>query len=176
MTSPIGGVPTLGTDVVSQGPDNTASEITLYSITVPANTLKAGVALDYAGMGEIYNQSGAGRILTVRFYLGATVLCTCADGQAGSANKRNFIVKARVWGITGATQVGYFYFEAGAGDTVSGSGSNSYIHNQANNNSLAVDMTVDQIFKITGQWPVANASLYAKLFGSSLSIVVPRVP
>lgn len=176
MTPTPGFVGILGSNIATTGPDSAVTantEVTLFSTTLPLNALGAGSEAEIRIVGEVFNQSGAGRNLTIRAYLGTTAYFVGTDGQAGAANKRYLNILARVLGRTANTQVGNFYFEVGAADTVNGSGANSFIRNQSNHNAMVEDSTTNLVFKITAAWNFQHASLYAYSYAARCNLYAP---
>ncbi len=95
----------------SQGPTgpsiNSTSYVTLYTFSVPANTLKGPVGrrLRLSIIGEILNNSGAGRVYTVLASFGGTTIAEDAlASMTNSATRRFFSIDAEITWNTSATQ------------------------------------------------------------------------
>lgn len=67
---------------------SSVTETTLYTYTVPANTLKTGNILRVNYFMEYLNNSGAPETVTVRFKYGGTTIATLAPSITANATRR----------------------------------------------------------------------------------------
>ncbi len=101
---------------------NTSGEITLYTYSVPSNTLGTNKALRVTVAGTYLNSTGGNRTLTVRFKYGGSTFAGRGSGNIGTnAATGNFLFTA-ILAATGATNSQHGYMncsiESGANASV----------------------------------------------------------
>ncbi len=142
--SPVG-VNLLDISVAEVTVSNTTTETSIYSFSIPANTLGVDNALDLFLEGTIQNTSGGGGNIRVRVKYGGT---TIFDDNPSVSNGTNelYVINARIF-ADGAenAQKGALYASRGA-DTNMGD----------DRGTAAVDSTTIQTLEVTVEWSAAN--------------------
>jgi hypothetical protein len=156
---------------------NTTTETTLYEFSIPGGTLSTNNAVRVTIIGEYFNNSGAGRTLTLRVKYGATTMFDDAFPSLTQSTLRRpyrweFILSAKdsasSQNMTGITQIGNVgaattgLGDLGAAPTVAF----NVIQGSASQNSAnALDFTV------TVQHPVANTLLSITLLYAFVELI-----
>lgn len=165
--------------------DNDASETTLYTYTIPANTLDTDGELRLKILSEFLNNTGAGRGYTLKFKLGGSTVIEYTTGSTAfgsTATRRNFTILVSV-SQTGATNSQIVTVEHYAtstsgifGTLTTGAGltmSNAINAGHWNSGALAVDMTSSQTLEVTVTLSTANANLEWKTYAATLELLNP---
>lgn len=142
------------TSATSVTVSNTVTETTIYSYSVPANTLGTNKVLRFTVNGTYTNQTGVNRTITVRVKYGATTILTKTSGSIGSAvGTGSFNIEGNISEQAGSTstQGGYMYcsFESGNGTSV----------DWTDRGNINEDSTAIKTLSVTVQHSVASASL-----------------
>lgn len=165
--------------------DNDASETTIYSYTIPANTLDADGELRLKILSEFLNNTGTGRGYTLKFKLGGSTVVEYTTGSTAfgsTATRRVFTILVHV-SQTGATNSQILSVEHYAASTsgifgtlTTGVGltmSNAVNVGIWNSGALSVDMTASQTLEVTVTLSAANASLEWKSYAATLELLNP---
>lgn len=153
-------------DVAEQEVVNTVTETTVYSYSVPANTLGSNRELFLHAKGDYLNNSGAGSDFTVKVKLGSTTIFTGPTvNHSANASRRSWTIKAYICAAnaTNAQRVDAQYVApaiAHAVDGIAGSAGNTLY--AATHNSVAEDSTSALTLSITVQHGTAAATISAK--------------
>lgn len=167
--APAAGLTVLNRSLTTVSVVNTITETTVYSFTIPANTLGADGGLYFYLAGTYLNNSGAARNLTVNIKLGATtVFSDTYSSIAASASQRLFNLVLLGLNATASSQKwgpGHAYVGS-AGDT--GFAGASILAQLAYATS-AVNTAVNALFAVTVTHSAASASLQ---FDKELALLV----
>jgi hypothetical protein len=159
-------------DVVS-----TASETTVYTFSVPANTLGSTRALRLTMIGDYLHNPGAGTTLVVRVKYGATTIMTFSPASmATNANRRAL----NLYGTLSANNgTGAQVFEgrliisqpSGATGTAQVEDATSASQIVGTHNSIAEDSTAAKTFSITFQHGASDANASARALAVQLELI-----
>lgn len=154
-------VTVLDRDVTSQEVVNTAVETTVYTFSVPANTLSTNRTLRLHMSGSQLNNSGVTRTLTIRIKYGATTLYD-SSGMSLSTNGFRRAIEATL-NLTAANATGAqrsdCILNISGTDAVAGAGKLVVGDFQANHITVAEDSTTALTLEITAQHQVADANI-----------------
>ncbi len=159
---------------VDVGPSD-ASEISIFSKSILANTLGSDRMLRLSIRGTAKNQSGSGRAFQIRVKFGGTTLLDFNLALASSATLTTFHLAVEIQndGATNAQHVTAVFclpigsapatgtagglVQAGGTRTVEGTGS--------------IDTTANRTFEVTLQLPISDANLYADIERGILELI-----
>lgn len=153
-------------DVTSSSLVNDTAETTMYSYSIPANTLGSDGMIRLQWAGEFLNNTGGSATLVVRVKLGSTTIFDTNTVLAGtnSASERN--LAGHCWiSAQNATnaQASYCQASMGATSTTGGSAGGAVFRPEAVHNSIAEDSTTALTLSITFDFASASTSLRADL-------------
>lgn len=140
---------------------NTTTETTVYSFTIPANTLGTDRMLRLSMIADYLNNSGAGSSIAIRVKLGATVVANYFDSNvATDASRRPVISKGDI-AAAGATNAQRSFFNTIFGNPGANTGGiqGNLWNVTMPHLSIAADSTTPLTLTITAQHGVANASI-----------------
>lgn len=172
VTSTSSGVALLNADVTVAQVVNTVTETTMYTYTVPGNTLGTTKMLRISALMDAENDTGSDRTITVRVKYGGTVFAGVAHTISSTATGRQagMINALLVAANSASAQYG--------GGSVGFNGGSAAQNTSASppdltkvgdegltlNPGLAIDSTSDQALIITIELSAASASLDAKVY------------
>ena len=156
---------TLDTDVSPVTVSGTAAETSIYSYSVPANTLSTDKVLRLTMVGTYLNNSGANRTVTLRLKYGATTLFSRVTGNvAASATTGSFSAVCYLAAANSTSaQNGACHFHVFSGATLT-----QFL---AAGGSSAIDSTSSQDLVVTAQHSNASASINLTIRSANLELV-----
>jgi hypothetical protein len=141
---------------------NTTTETSVFSFSVPGNTLGTTRMMRLTLLGDILNNSGATVTFTPRIKFGATTLYADAISLSTSGNRRGFCatIYLSAQNATNVQTLGGHLTLSGNGTTTTGIGDfgASSTGDTAISGSAAIDSTAAQTFTVTIQFGTANAN------------------
>ena len=155
----------LDRDVTSQEVINTTTETTIYSFTVPANTLGSDRAIRLTLIGDHLKNIGGADTITIRIKFGATTIFSSVLNTGASADRRAILIEFFL-SANNATnaQVASTHYLMGTNNTVGGAGTSISADVFAIHNSIAEDTTGALALVITFEHSAADAALGTKVF------------
>jgi len=169
----------LDRDVTETEVVNTTTETTVYSFSVPANTLSTNRGLRLTLLGDHLNNSGSTTTPIVKVKYGATTIATLTPAStfAINAGRAHVVLSAILQAKNSASaQVAYsvLHCDDGGGQTMDGSDSTS-IYNAENvlsmHNAVAEDSTGALTLSVTYQHGDAHANISFKAFTAMLELL-----
>lgn len=148
--------------------DNSSAETSIFSGTIPANTLGTSGAVRVILSGQVLNDSGAGQGFTLRVKYGATTMYADASNATilgNSATRRTWRMEFTLFsdGTTSSQRVEGLIGPIGAAAaTTTGYGdlaATAALFPVPIGGTSAEDSTADKTFDVTIQFTAANASL-----------------
>jgi len=144
---------------------SSSAEVTIWTVTIPANTWADGESLSAYILEKHLNNTGSTRTLTLKVKINGVSYTTLSAGSYGTSTSEGRIqrgfnchrVGADVWlsaqsyGVAGAVQGMY-----GTGGTT------DYYASTIGNIFTSVTFSSDVVITITAQWSFASASAYIK--------------
>lgn len=126
---------------------NTATETTVYQISLPDNFFFQGCDLRIAGMG--FHSAAASPTIRIRVYKGTTILLDTGANNSGNSTNSLVELRAHITGQSGTSVWSQGYYNE------LGGGINSFpmINTAATTISASAE-----ILKVTTQWGTASAS------------------
>lgn len=130
---------------------NTVAETSLYSFTVPANTLGTTKALRLTVIGNVANASGGSATYTPNFKFGGSSFLTTASGNHNNTTTCpfRFVIEITPNGATNSQRAVGWWYDMGAAATSGAfttSGTATFI---GYNNAMAIDTTAAQVLQLT---------------------------
>lgn len=146
---------------------NVNTEQTLYEVTIPAGRLGTDEGLAFWLGGDLLNNSGANRTLTVKVYYGTTLMFSDVTGNIGAnAALRPWFMQGRFAALhSTSSQMFLMYFEIGATTANSagwGDVAGNSLFSRLIGGTASEDSTAAKSFKITVQWSLNDANLSIK--------------
>jgi len=161
----------LDRDVTVNEVVNTITETTVYSFSVPANTLSTNRSLRLSMIGDVLSNTGIARNLTIRVKFGATTIFTRSDGFSDSATRYGHALRLSL-SAANATNAqvseGTWTPKTSVGVTGEVSGANRWT---GMHTSIAEDSTLAQTLAITFELSAASASLSARCHTVLLELI-----
>lgn len=163
-------------DVTTTEVVSTAAETTVYSFSVPANTLSTNKMLRLTLVGDLLNNTGAGAGFTLRVKYGSTTIGTCAVTTWNSSVNRLPWDGLTVLAANNATNAQRSTTKL-HGDTTSnaladGVGNAAAAdYRYSGHNGIAEDSTLAKTLAVTIQPTANSASLSIKLFVALLELL-----
>jgi hypothetical protein len=153
----------LNRDVTSADVVSTAAETTVYSFSVPANSLGSTRALRLTMIADYLNNSGSATQLIIKVKLGTTTVLTL-DSTAGAfssnATRRPVRLEAMISAANATNaQVGSGSLYMGGNNGVTGQSNTQSTLFISNHNAVAEDTTSAKTLSITVQHDASHASL-----------------
>jgi hypothetical protein len=149
----------LDTSVATATISNSAVETTIYSYSVPGNTLSTNKILKIIVSGTYLNNSGANRTVTVRLKYGATTIISAVTGNIGTSATTGEFYYVFYLNAAGATNSQEATFE---GRHTSGGGTALTF---GDTGTAAIDSTSAQTLLVSAQLSAATATqTYTKKF------------
>ena len=154
----------LDSDVTEVELVNTTTETTVYTYTVPANTLSANKGLRVTVLGDYLNNSGSSHGLTMRVKYGSTTIASEPVGSiTTSASRRSVYLQADLMAFNSTSaQAAFARAIVGGVGSVAGSGVGEAFWVNSVHDSIAEDSTGALDLVVTFQHAVAGASISAK--------------
>lgn len=169
----LGGI--LDRDVTTADVANTAVETTVYTFSVPANTLSTNRALRLTLIGDIFNNSASSETFTVRVKFGGTVIATHTQGTLVAAVGRKARLLDVLISANNATnaQVARSRWWLGSTDSADNTGLMTGADGDAGSvvNNLAKDSTLAQTLEVTFQHGTADANISARALAVQVELL-----
>jgi len=157
----------LDRDVTTATVANTTAATTVYTFSVPANTLSTNRAIVVEAIGDVLSNAGTTPTLTVALTYGGTTFASAAISAVltASANRRALLTRATL-SANNATnaQVGSGEVTILEPNTVSGTLSSVFTCYVGMHNALTVDSTAAQTLAMTLTHNIADANISARVF------------
>ena len=153
-------------DVSNASLVNDTTETTMYTYTVPANTLGTNGMIRISYVGELLNNTGGSATLVVRVKLGSTTVFDSNTILAATNSSSERSLFGHCWiAAANATnaQVSGGQISLGATSTTGGQAGGAVFRPEAVHNTIAEDSTTDLTLSITFDFATASASLRADL-------------
>ena len=175
---------TLSTITTAVTINNTAAETTIFSYTIPANTVGSDGRLTLDILSTFLNNSGANRGWRMRVKLGGSTVLDFETGNnsgTSAAYRGNHtIINLFELGATNSQIMTLEYFQANASSTFGtvhtgqgASASTAANHLSINSGAIAQDMTASAVLEVTIELSTNLATLEWKTNGGSLSLMKP---
>lgn len=154
--------PILDRDVTTTDVVSTNAETTIYTYTVPGNTLSTNKFLRITMIADELNNTGGGENLTLKLKYGATTVITTGATSIGTDASRRLVQFEAILGAFNATgsQVAWAAFRnpaGGASGTMAAFGGSAVILEGMG--TASEDSTADKALAITVQWATSSANL-----------------
>lgn len=149
-------------DFTNQVVVSTAAETTVYTFTLPANTLRKNRGLRFTMMGHLLNNTGSNRTIQLRYKIGSQTVGDHTHTAASNANERaiSFTSFVQEDAVTNS-QAGITHSMLGAVNTVAGVGAAVAETFLSHHHTLAQDGTTDLTVTLTVQLSISSGSLQA---------------
>lgn len=152
--------PIFNRDVLEQEVVSSMTETTVFTKTVPGNTLTGGEMLRLTAVGDIFNNSGAIRNLTIRVKFGSTVVARANFTSIAVAGDRYpVLIRVDLMAVNAGAQVarGEIYLgAAGTNGGVGGAASQSALSSHA---TVAENASSDLALAVTAELSASSSSL-----------------
>ena len=143
--------------------NNNASEASIFSVSVPAGSMGANGLVWFDVKGRLFNNSGAGRTITLRFKFGSTTFAFTTASYTATTFSRGFSLDASLQNTNNASaQLFNASFRLGAAPVDGGSiASTAYVLNGELYGASAEATSSAKTLELTAQHSAANANLTA---------------